>query len=168
MEQKSLVVVTPRTFRTGEKAQITVSTRNIETLHVSAYKLSAEAYFRKKQSLDNVESLDIGLVAPDAAWTVPVGDYARYKPVDSSVELGKLELPGTYVVKVSDEKHLQATTLLIGSDLDAIVRSSRDQILLFAQDMKSGNGRAGARVLVAAGGEIILDSVTGADGGVAS
>ncbi len=62
-------------------------------------------------------------------------------------DLKKLELPGVYVVKVTDEKTFQATTLVIGSDIDAIVKTSRDQVLVFAQDMKTGRGRAGARVL---------------------
>ncbi len=125
MEGKSLVVVTPRTFRSGETAVLKVATRNIETLHFTAYKLNAESYFRKKSGLEKVESLDIGLVAPDAAWTAPVAGYARYKPSDAVFELKKLELPGVYVVKVTDEKTLQATTLVIGSDLDAIVKTAR-------------------------------------------
>ena len=120
-----------------------ITTRNIETLHFTAYKLNAESYFRKKNGLEKVESLDIGLVAPDAAWTAPVPGYARYKPSEAKFELKKLELPGVYVVKVTDEKTLQATTLVLGSDLDAIVKTSRDQILVFAQDMKTGKGRAG-------------------------
>ncbi len=57
-------------------------------------------------------------------------------------------MPGVYVVKVTDEKTLQATTLVLGSDLDAIVKTSREQVLVFAQDMKTGKGRPGARVLV--------------------
>ena len=80
MEGKALVVVTPRTFRSGETATLKITTRNIETLHFTAYKLNAEAYFRKKHGLEGVESLDIGLVAPDAAWTAPVPGFARYKP----------------------------------------------------------------------------------------
>src|SRR5581483_3222598 len=72
MESKHLVVITPRTFRSGEEAHLEITTRNIETLSFTAYKLSAEAYFRKKNVLANVETLDIGLVAPDASWTVPV------------------------------------------------------------------------------------------------
>ena len=143
MEGKSLVVVTPRTFRSGETAVLKITTRNIETLHFTAYKLNAESYFRKKSGLEKVESLDIGLVAPDAAWTAPVPGYARYKPCEADFELKKLELPGVYVVKVTDEKTLQATTLVLGSDLDAIVKTSRDQLLVFAQDMKTGKGRAG-------------------------
>jgi tetratricopeptide (TPR) repeat protein len=164
MEGKSLVVITPRTFRSGETATLKISTRNIETLHFTAYKLNALSYFRKKSGLERVESLDIGLVAPDAAWTAPVPGYARYKPSAADFELKKLELPGVYVVKVTDEKTLQATTLVLGSDLDAVVKSSRDQLLVFAQDMKTGQGRKGVRVLVSEGGQIVLDATTGADG----
>ena len=83
---------------------------------------------------------------------------------DAEYELKKLEVPGVYVVKVTDEKTLQATTLVLGSDLDAIVKTSREQVLVFAQDMKTGKGRAGARVLVADGGQIVLEAETGADG----
>ena len=49
-------------------------TRNLEKLTFTAYKLNPETYFRKKHGLENVESLDIGLVAPDAEWTVGVRD----------------------------------------------------------------------------------------------
>jgi alpha-2-macroglobulin len=164
MEAKALMVTTPRTFRSGEGPHLKIATRNIENLSVAAYKLSAEAFFRKKFALERVEALDIGLVAPDASWTVAVPGYARYKPVESEYTLEKLDLPGVYVVKVTDEKTLQATTLVIGSDLDAIVKSSQDQLLVFAQDMKTGLGRPGARVLVAHGGQVVLEGVTGHDG----
>ncbi len=164
MESKYLVVITPRTFRSGEEAHLKITSRNIETLSFTAYKLSAEAYFRKKNELANVETLDIGLVAPDASWSVPVPGYARYKPIEKTYDLKKLELPGVYVVKVTDEKSFQATTLVIGSDLDAIVKTSRDQVLVFAQDMKTGKGRAGARVLVADNGQVVLEATTGQDG----
>ena len=73
-------------------------------------------------------------------------------------------MPGVYVVKVTDEKSLQATALVVGSDLDAIVKVSREQVLVFAQDMKTGKGRKGARVLVADGSGVILEKTTGDDG----
>src|SRR5262249_20876272 len=133
MESKALVVVTPRTFRSGETPQLKITTRNLETLTFTVYKLSAEAYFRKKHALGNVESLDIGLVAPDAEWTSAVPGYAKYKPIEKSYDL-RVGVPGVSVVKVTDEKTLQATTLVIGSDLDAIVKTSREQVLVFAQD----------------------------------
>jgi len=164
MESKALIVRTPRTFRSGETAHLEITTRNIESVKLTAYKLNAESYFRKKHAIENVESLDIGLVAADTSWTATVPGYARYKPVESNYELKPLELPGVYVVKVTDEKTLQATTLVIGSDLDAIVKTSREQVLVFAQDMKTGKGRPAARVLVAEADQIILDEKTGPDG----
>ncbi len=66
-------------------------------------------------------------------------------------------MPGVFVVRVSDESHLQATALVIGSDLEAIVKVSNQQLLVFAQDMKTGKGRKGARVLIANGDGIILE-----------
>ena len=163
MEAKALKVVTPRTYRSGETAQLRITSRNLETLTFSAYKLNAEAYFRKKHVLGEVGSLDVGLVAPDAEWTVPVANYAKFRPVESSYDL-KVAMPGVYVVKVTDEKNLQATALVVGSDLEAIVKVSRDQVLVFAQDMKTGQGRKGARVLVADGSGVILEKTTGGDG----
>jgi tetratricopeptide (TPR) repeat protein len=163
MEAKALVVITPRTFRSGETPHLKITTRNLETLTFTVYTLSAEAYFRKKHALGNVESLDIGLVAPDAEWTVGVAGYAKYKPIEKDYDV-KVKVPGVSVIKVTDEKSLQATTLVIGSDLDAIVKTSREQVLIFAQDMKTGRGRPGARVLISDGAAIVLDARTGADG----
>ncbi len=163
MEAKALAVVSPRAFRSGEAAQLRVTTRNLETLTFSAYKLNAEAYFRKKHALGGVGALDIGLVAPDAEWTAPVPGYAKFRPVEATYDL-KVAVPGIYVVKVSDEKTLESTALVVGSDLDAIVKVSREQVLVFAQDMKTGKGRKGAKVLVADGSGIILEKTTGDDG----
>ncbi|MEO6811922.1 MAG: tetratricopeptide repeat protein, partial [Isosphaeraceae bacterium] len=149
MEAKALTVVTPRAFRSGETPYLKITTRNLEKLTFTAYKLNAESYFRKKHALDGVESLDIGLVQPDAEWTIDVPGFARFKPIESRYDLPKLKVPGVHVVKVTDETSLQATTLVLGSDLDVIVKASREQLLVFAQDMKTGKGRAGARVLIA-------------------
>ncbi len=143
MESKQLGVVTPRTFRSGDPAHLKITTRNIETLHFTAYRLDAESYFRNKQVLGQVESLDIGLVAPDASWVAPVPGYARYKPLDQTFDLKRLELPGVYAVKVTDEKTLQATTLVVGSDVEAVMKTSASQSLVLVEDMKTGAaGRA--------------------------
>ncbi|WP_165243823.1 MG2 domain-containing protein [Paludisphaera soli] len=164
METKALTVVTPRGFRSGETAVLKIATRNLERLTFTAYKLNAESYFRKKHGFENVEALDIGLVAPDAEWTEDVPGFARLKPVETDYALTKLESPGVYVVKVTDQKSLQATTLVVASDLDAIVKTSREQVLVFAQDMKTGKGRPNARVLVADAGQVVLEAATGPDG----
>src|SRR5262249_40885215 len=162
-EAKSLTVVTPRTFRSGETPHLKITTRNLETLTFSVYKLDPEAYFRKKHALSEVESLDISLVAPDAEWTMGVPGYGKYKPIEKEYDL-RVKLPGVSVVKVTDETTLQATTLVLGSNLDAIVKTSREQVLVFAQDMKTGKGRPDARVLISDGSSIVLDARTGPDG----
>jgi len=165
MEAKALTVVTPRAFRSGETPHLKIASRNLEKLTFTAYKINAESYFRKKHALGGVESLDIGLVAPDAEWSAEVPGYAKYRPIETTYDLiKKVAMPGVYVVKVTDEKTLQATTLVLGSDVDAIVKASREQVLVFAEDMKTGKGRAGARVLVAENGAVILDAKTGDDG----
>lgn len=87
---------------------------------------------------------------PDAEWTIDIPGYARFKPIESNYDLPKVvEAPGVYVVMVTDEASLQATTLVLGSDLDVIVKASREQLLAFAREMKAGKGRAVARVLIA-------------------
>ena len=164
MESKALTVVTPRAFRSGETPHLKIASRNLEQLTFTAHKLNAEAYFRKKLQTGRVESLDIGLVAPDAEWTVDVPGFAKFKPVESNYELKNLELPGVYVVKVTDQKTLQATSLVISSDIDAIVKTSRDQVLVFAQDPKTGKGRPGARVLFADNERVFFEGQTGDDG----
>src|SRR5205823_3364382 len=65
LEARSLVVVTPRSYRTSEVPALKVTTRNIASLTVSAYRLDAEDYFRKKHALRGVEALDIDLVSPE-------------------------------------------------------------------------------------------------------
>lgn len=164
MEAKNLAVVTPRTFRSGEVPQLKITTRNLESLTFTAYRLDAEAYFRKKQEIRGVEALDIGLVQPDAEWKVEVPGYQKYSPIEHTYDLAKLETPGVYVVKVTDEKTLQATSLVLSADLDAIVKVSRDQLLCFVQDMKTGQGRPNARVLVSDGSTVIHEGKTGPDG----
>ena len=89
--------------------------------------------------------------------------YARFKPVESNYDL-KINIPGVYVVKVTDEKTFQATALVSAATLTPSSRSSREHILVFAQDMKTGQGRKGARVLIADGSGVILEKKTGDDG----
>ncbi len=164
MQSTTMAVITPRAFRSSETPELEITTRNVQSLTFRAYKLDPEDYFRKKLALGGVESLDIGLVAPDAEWTVDVPEFEEYVPLERTYELNEVPVPGVHVVKVSDEEKLQATTLVLGSDLDAILKSSTDQVLAYAQDMTDGSGRGGARVLIAEGAEVILEAETGPDG----
>ena len=131
MESKALTVVTPRAFRSGETAHLKITTRNLETLTFTAYKLNAEAYFRKKHVLGGVESLDVGLVA--ARRRVDrAGPGLRASTSRSSRPMtSRSQCPGVYVVKVTDEKTPP------GDDAGRRQRPRRD---------RQGLARAGARL----------------------
>ena len=61
-------------------------------------------------------------------------------------------------------KTLEATTLVIQSDLDVIVKSSRDEVFVFAENMRTGKPWPGARLLISNGQQVFAEETTGADG----
>ena len=61
-------------------------------------------------------------------------------------------------------KALEATTMVVQSDLDVIVKSSRDEVFVFAENMLTGKPWPGVRLLVSNGREVIGEAVTGKDG----
>ncbi len=175
MNATRLALRTERTFRTDEAAKIHVDVRNIEKLTVKLYKLDMRDYFRRTHALGGVERLDLLLIDPDRTIDVPVDGYARYKPVAQDVEI-PFDGPGVFAVNVSNEtstatdaagkprEKLETTTLLIRSDIDIIVKTSRRQALVFAQDMRTGKPQPGVSVLLSDGAKIRAEGVTGDDG----
>ena len=61
-------------------------------------------------------------------------------------------------------KALEATTMVMQSDLDVIVKSSRDEVFVFAENMLSGKPWPGAHLLVSNGQEVIGEGTTDAHG----
>lgn len=164
MTEKHLSVLTERTWRSDETARIKVHVRNIETLTVELYRLDLEDYFRKMHVITGVELLDIQLIDPDRTWEVPVEGYATYKPVEQEIELPvEGAEPGVFAVRVRSEKR-HATTLVLRSDLEIIVKSSRRGLLVFAQNMRTGKAWPGAEVLASDGKHVFFEGRTGPDG----
>ena len=52
-------IATERIFRSDETPRIKLSSRNIESVTVRAYKVDLETYFRKMHAIQGVEGLDI-------------------------------------------------------------------------------------------------------------
>ena len=113
MESKALTVVTPRTFRSGETAHLKITTRNLEKLTFTAYKLNAEAYFRKKHVLAERR---VARHRPGAARRRVDGRRRRLRQVQARREglrrSRSSRCPACTSCKVTDEKTLQATTLV--------------------------------------------------------
>lgn len=167
MVEDDLSIRSERTFRSGETVTVRAETRNLEDLRVEVYPLDLEAYFRKHLSHHGVGGLDLDLIAPAQAFDWKVKDYAPFAPLSREIEI-PVEGQGAWAIAVSG-KDLRATTLVLRSDLDLLVKSSREEMLVLAVDMKRAAGAAGVRLVVAApsgegDGAQVHELVTGADG----
>jgi len=169
---KTMTVATERVFRSDEVPKLKLVTRNLETVTVRAYKVDMETYFRKMHLARGVEQLDIALIDPDKTFEFKVPDYQKYQQLESTIEVplaakaeggrGKAEA-GVMAVTVAS-KTLETTTLVIRSDLDVIVKSSRDEVFVFAENMLTGKPWAKVRLLVSNGSRVLAEAVTGEDG----
>ncbi len=165
MEAKTMRIETERVFRSDETPSIKLTSRNIESVSVRVYKVDMETYFRKMHSGRGVESLDIALIDPDKTFEFKVPDYARLQEIESRIEV---PLPGEAKAGVTavtvSSKTLEATTMVVQSDLDVIVKSSRDEVFVFAQNMRTGKAQSGVRLLISNGAKVFAQGTTGEDG----
>lgn len=164
LKEKHLAVITERVFRTDEPARIKLSTRNIESVTVRVYPIDMETYFRKMHKAPGVEQLDIALIDPDATIEFEVPDYEAYREFDSMIELPfEGNLPGVMAVTVNSRR-FEATTQVIRSDLDVIVKSSRDEVFVFAENMLTGKAWPSVKLLISDGKTLLAEGETGEDG----
>ena len=167
--RKEMKIATDRVFRTDEVPTLSLTTRNIESVEVKIYAVDLETYFRKMHLARGVEGLDIALIDPDKTFEFKVPGYAKLKSIDSRVEVplpGLIDdgnAAGVIAVTVSS-KTLEATTLVVRSDLDIIAKCSRDEVFVFAQNMRTGKAWPSARLLISDGAKVIAEATTGADG----
>ena len=161
---KSLGVATERTFRTNEQPEIAVLARNIEKVKVSLYPLNLESYFRKTHELARVDHLDIDLIQPQKSWEVEFENYAKYKNLLHKIPV-PVEGDGAFAGLVKVEGgDWSATTLVLRSDIDIILKSSRREVLVYVEDRRAGKPAAGAELLLSDGTKIIGTGTTGDDG----
>lgn len=167
---KTMAVATERVFRSGETPQLKLTTRNIDAVTVRVYKVDLETYFRKMHLASGIEQLDISLIDPDATFEFKVPEYKEHKELISQIEVplpkqGDLAAADAGVMAVTvSSKTLEATTLVLKSDLDIVVKSSRDEVFVFAQNLKTGQPWPGARVLISNGNQVFAEEKTGDDG----
>jgi hypothetical protein len=164
LSQKSLGVATERTYRTDEVAKIAVTARNIEKLKVSFFPLNLESYFRKTHKLARIDHLDIDLIEPQKAWEVKLDGYKKYAQLIRDIEIpfpGKR--PGIAVVKV-EGGDWSASTLVVRSDIDLILKSSRKEALVYVENRLKNKPAADTQLLFSDGTSIIAIGTTGPDG----
>ncbi len=167
---KRLDVATERIFRTDETPRIRVRSRNVERLKVRVYRVDLETYFRKMHLARGVESLDLALIDPDRSFEFAVPDYAEFKPCEFDLPIevaadgdAAASRPAVLAVTISS-RTLEATTLVLRSDLEVVVKSSRNELFVYAQNMRTGKPWPGARILASNGSEIFAEGDTSAEG----
>ncbi len=167
---RSLAIVTERVFRTNETPKIKLTTRNVEKVAVRVYSIDMETYFRKMHLASGVEGLDIALIDPDRTFEFEAPNYAEYQQLENEIEIpllkgGPANAPpaGVMAVTVSG-KTLEATTLVMVSDLDVIIKSSRDEVFVFAENLRTGKPWPNTRLLISNGQQVFAEAQTGDDG----
>ncbi len=162
-------ISTERVFRTDETPRLRLVSRNISSLTVRAYRVDLETYFRKMHLAGGVEGLDIALIDPDEEFEFTVPDYQPYREFAGEIEV---PLPaqgdvaaaaGVMAVTVSSSTH-EATTLVLRSDLEIIVKCSRDEVFVFAENLRTGEPWPNVRLLFSNGSQVFAEAATGQDG----
>ncbi|MBI3866706.1 MAG: tetratricopeptide repeat protein, partial [Planctomycetia bacterium] len=162
LTSKQLEIVTERKFRSNEKPRIKLTTRNLENVSIKLYRVDLADYFRKMHLATGVESLDIALIDPDKTWEHKVESYEKYRRTDQQVEI-PVEGPGVTAITVSSDA-LEATTMLVVSDIDIIVKSSRNELFVFAQNLLTNKPAEGVNLLISDGSKVFSEAATGKDG----
>jgi len=161
---KSLELSAERTFRTNEAAVVKLKLRNMEKCTFRLHEIDLQAYFRKMHGITGVEGLDVSLIQPDKTWEFKPDGYVKYKPFEQEV---KIPFPsgeaGAYIVTVGDDEW-ESTVLVLRSDLEVIVKSSRRELLAFVQNMLTGKPAADVDILVSDGKAVAATGKTGDDG----
>ncbi|MDZ4781293.1 MAG: tetratricopeptide repeat protein [Planctomycetia bacterium] len=170
---KNLRIATERVFRSDEMPKIKLSTRNIDRVTVRAYRVDLETYFRKMHLATGVEGLDIALIDPDREFEFEVPKYNEFQQLDSEIEIPLYEakevldrkgpMSGVMAVTVSS-KTFEATTLVVQSDLDVIAKSSREEVFVFAENLRTGEPWPNVRLLISNGKQVFAEGKSGDDG----
>lgn len=158
LTKKSLCLFTEKTYRTGEKAVFKLTSRNIEKVRVRVFRLDLETYFRATHTADSVDRLDIEVIEPDKTFDSAVGRYVKYQETERLVDIGFTK-PGAYVVKV-DDRELEATTMVLITDVALIAKSSRHELFVFGQNLKENRVEAGMRIVLSNGKKVLAEGLT--------
>ncbi len=159
---KQLEIVTERKFRSNEKPKLKLSTRNLENVTVKLYRIDLTDYFRKMHLATGVEALDIALIDPDKTWEHKVENFEKYRRIEEQLEI-PVDGPGVTAITISSDA-LEATTMLVVSDIDIIVKSSRNELFVYAQNLLTNKPAEKVTLLISDREKVFAEAVTGKDG----
>ncbi len=161
LKRKELTLHTPRIFNTHEEGHIIAEVRNIKKLSVKMYKVDAETYFRKMNRFGGMDALDIELIRPDKEWEISLKSR-RYELLKQKIALPE-KAPMIALLHVAGGG-MQATSIVIRSDLQIISKMNRETAFVFAIDQRLRKPLAGVQLLLSDGNKLLYEAKTGPDG----
>lgn len=179
LRQRKLVVYTERTFTTADAPALKLITRNIKRLDFRAYKVDMSDYFGKLHTIRGVERLDLALIEPDQRWELNLKNYQDFKELETDAPL-PFKDPGVYAVvcqaqldaeeqqKYRDAGQeppvLEATNIVLISDIGVITKATHNDVFAFAENLKDRKPWADATILISDGRRVIATGKTDKDG----
>ncbi len=144
------------------KPRLVLTTRNVRSVELRAYRISAADYFEKHRTMAGVASLDVPLIRPDRTWTIEPADFRAMKHIETTVPLGDAGAGAWVVSAASGER--RATSLIILGELRVVARMAGDRIDAFVGRGERLEPVEGAVIKVAGTDRIVLDAKTDANG----
>src|SRR5258708_2125389 len=102
------------------------------------------------------------LIAPDKTIGSKVVKFEKYRRIDEQVEI-PVEGPGVTAITVSSDA-LEATTMVVVSDIDIIVKSSRNELFVYAQNLLTNKPAEKVTLLISDCNKVFAEAATGKDG----
>ncbi|PIE24335.1 MAG: hypothetical protein CSA62_03375 [Planctomycetota bacterium] len=162
LREESLKLETERVYQSDESAKVKVRTRNLKSLRVRIYKLDLANFHRGTMGRGEIRSLAVEVIEPDKTFESKTPEYRKYQESERELKL-PFTGQGAYVVKV-DGGDLEASSLVLVSDVSIISKSSREELFVYAQNTRTNQVAAGVDVLVTDGRKVVAEGKTGSDG----
>ncbi|MCS6861673.1 MAG: tetratricopeptide repeat protein, partial [Abditibacteriales bacterium] len=179
LRQRKLVVYTERTFTTADTPALKLITRNIKRLEFRAYKVDMGDYFGKLHTMRGVERLDLALIEPDQRWELNLPNYQDFKELETDAPL-PFKDPGVYAVicqaPLDPEEQqryrdagqeppvLEATNIVLISDLGIITKITHNDVFVFAENLRDRKPWRDATISISDGRRVIVAGKTDGDG----
>lgn len=156
-----LSLSTPGPQPAGSKAVVTIGSRNLKALTLTAYSVPLDAVLTETHKLNDPDNSftrfdrNFGTVSAAralgrrvAAWRYDPRDKGNFKPHQESIQT-PLSAPGAYIVEADgDRGRTRGAAVVLVSDLAVVKKTDKDTVLCYVADARSGQPVPGAKVVV--------------------
>ncbi|MBN2446110.1 MAG: alpha-2-macroglobulin, partial [Phycisphaerae bacterium] len=135
-------------FVPGSEIQFQASWRNVETVTFSIFAVSLveDIDFKSKNVvMPGEHPIDLAGREPLLTWKHPTGDKGDHVPGQDQITVDQKLLPGAYVLEARAGGE-RAHTLMMVTDIVAVLKTSATQALVYVCNADDGSPRPGANV----------------------